>query len=334
MYSIKEITEKKIWEDFLVSYSGFFPLFQTWQWGDVQKKIGAGVKRFGVFDGKKVVGVFQVIEIKAKRGHFLQVRHGPVIDEMKDAWYHVFDFLITFGKERKVDFIRVSPMIGNSVKLNIPLFSIAAPIHNMDAEICWVLDVTKPDEEILKNMRKSHRYLIKKAQQMPIQIIQTQKKEDLKKFLPLYKKLAKQKHFIAHSGIEEELEIFAKDNMAELFLAKYKNKIIAGALIDFVGNMAIYRHSASDEKYREVPAMYLLQWQVIKEAQKRSKKLYNFWGIASTEQKNHPWYGLSLFKKGFGGERKEFMHARDIILSPKYLKTFVIDYLTKIKKGY
>ena len=169
---------------------------------------------------------------------------------------------------------------------------------------------------------------------MPIEIIQTKKTADLEKFLPLYKNLAKQKHFVPHKGLKEELEIFSKENMGELFLAKYKGKIICGALIDFVGDMTIYRHSASDDTYRDIPAMYLLQWEVIRQAKKRGMKIYNFWGIADTDDKKHPWYGLSLFKKGFGGEKKEFIHARDIIFSPKYLKTFAIDFLTKIKKGY
>lgn len=333
MLHIQEITNKKIWEEFLEKYSGFFPLFQSWQWGEVQKKLGFEINRVGLFDSKKLIGVALLIEIHAKRGHYLHVRQGPTI-EQKKHWKFFLNEIIKIARKRKVHFIRVSPLQSKNELLWFPRFSIAAPIHNMDAEVCWVLDITPNEEDILKNMRKSHRYLIKKAQSMPITILKSTKEKDLEQFLPLYKQLAQKRHFVAHKGIAEELSVFSKENSSELFMAKYEGKVIAAALIDYIGNMAIYRHSASDEAYRNIPAMYLLQWHVILEAKKRGKRLYNFWGIAPTEQKKHPWYGLTLFKTGFGGEKKEFMHARDIILSPMYAKTFAIDYLTKLRKGY
>ena len=332
MLTIEKTLDKKTWDNFLKEYNGIFPLFQTWQWGEVQNKLGFEVIRLGLFDNKKLIGIAQVIEIRAKRGHFFHIRQGPVLE--KNEWKFFLKEVVDIAKGKNVDFIRLSPLIDAEEKIPLPSLTIPAPIHNMDAQICWVLDLNSNEEVILSQMRKSHRYLIKKALTMPIEIIRTTKTSELEKFLPLYKNLARQKHFVAHKGLKEELEVFGEENMGELFLAKYKGKIICGAMIDYVGDMAIYRHSASDEEHRDIPAMYLLQWEVIKEAKKRNKKIYNFWGIAENENKKHPWYGLSLFKKGFGGEKKEFMHAQDIILSPNYLKTFVIDYLTKLKKGY
>jgi len=335
MLTIQNIQDKYTWENFLnKNYQGFFPLFQAWQWGEVQKSLGFEVFRIGVFDKKKLVGIAQIVEVKAKRGHYLHVRQGPAIENKKHYWSYFFQELLKFGKEKGVSFIRISPLIPKEENISFPFSTIAAPIHNMDAEVCWILDVRQSEEELLKNMRKSHRYLIKKAQGMPIKITQSKSVKDLEKFLPLYKELAKKKHFVAHKGLKEELEIFSKDNLCELFLAEYEGRIICGALVDFVGDMGIYRHSASDDAYRHIPAMYILQWQIIAECKKRGKKMYNFWGIADTEQKKHPWYGLTLFKTGFGGEKKEFMHARDIILKPSYGKTFAIEYITKLKKGY
>lgn len=335
MLEVKEVTSKLAWENFLTSYSGFYPLFQTWQWGEVQKSLGFKIKRLGLFDKSKLVGIALIIEILARRGKYLHVRQGPVVSTVDNRYWQFFLKEITnLAKKKHMDFVRMSPLYAKDANIKFPIATIASPIHNMDAEVCWVLDITQAPEEILKGMRKSHRYLIKKAQTMPIAIRQSTSKKDLERFLPLYKELARKRHFVAHKGLAEELDAFTKEKMGELFIAEYEGKIICGALIDYVGDMAIYRHSASDDAYRNIPAMYLLQWEVILEAKKRGKKVYNFWGIAPTEHKKHPWYGLTLFKTGFGGEKKEFLHARDIILSPKYLKTFAIDYLTKLKKGY
>src|SRR5260221_1062134 len=337
MLKTKPIIHKKSWEKFLnKTYQGNFPLFQTWQWGDVQKNLGFEVERLGLYRGEILLGIAQIVFVKARRGYYLHLRQGPVVigNTSKNLLFFLKE-IISIAKKIQVDFIRISLMQEkNSTMIAFPSPAIASPIHNMDAEICWILDITKPEDEILKAMRKSHRYLIKKAAQLPIRIVKSTSQEAFEKFLPLDNQLAQKRHFVPHHGIAQELEIFSKDNLCVLFLAEFDGKIIAGALIDFVGDMAIYRHSASMEAYRHIPAMYLLQWEVIKEAKKRGKKVYNFWGIAENEQKNHPWYGLTLFKTGFGGEKKEFMHARDIPLRLGYVKTYIIDYVTKIRKGY
>jgi len=70
-----------------------------------------------------------------------------------------------------------------------------------------------------------------------------------------------------------------------------------------------------------VPAAYLLQWEAIREVKSRGCKLYNFWGI-SDERRNHPWAGLTLFKKGFGGFSKEYLLAQDLPLRPFYWLSF------------
>ena len=338
MLRIQEITNKKIWENFLEgTRSNFPPFFQTWNWGLVQEKLGASLWRLGIFDGKTLIGVASVSLISAKRGKYIHLRHGPFFINFKKEY---MDFLMQFlsekGKKTGASFIRLSPLIDEQTAEHVfPSDTFKnAQIHAMDAEICWILPLNQSEEEILRNMRKSHRYLIKKSQTSGVIIEMTKNLDKMKKFLPLYTKLAQKKHFIAHKGVAEEFSIFSKDNQAVLFLAHYEGKVISGALIDFVNNMAIYRHSASDDNYRHIPSMYLLQWEVIKEAKKRSMKYYNLWGIAPSTNPKHPWQGLTMFKTGFGGEKKEFAHARDYLISWKYWIIWTLEFATKLRKGY
>ena len=337
MLKIQPIHDKKIWDAFLQKTSSF-PFFQSWEWGDVQQLLQTPVERLGIYRGDTLLGVVQIVVIHARRGTYLHLRHGPVFLEQKKEYYDfLFSYLKQLAKKEQAAFIRFSPLLDQKTASEYffkPYF-LDAPIHRMDAEVCWVLDITSSEEAILAGMRKSHRYLIRKALQgNDIKIHKTTDPKDMDKFLPLYKHLAQRKHFVAHKGVKEEFSIFAKEKEGVLFFAEYQGKIISGALIDFVGDMAIYRHSASDEAYRNIPAMYLLQWEVIKEAKKRGMRKYNFWGIAPLGAKNHPWQGLTLFKTGFGGSQYEYMHAKDMPLSPLYLKTFLIEYISKLKKGY
>lgn len=339
MVEIRNITQKNIWEDFLLQKEVvFYPFFQSFEWGEVQQQMAHKVWRIGVYNEEKLVALCGIVKVVAKRGTYLHLRHGPVL--LPFGW-EVFDAIIDFGKnlarDENASFLRISPVVAKEhvdfIEVRKRGFRDSA-MHNMDAEICWVLDITKPEVELLKEMRKSHRYLIKKALGMDIKISFSKDPSDLTKFFPLYKDLSARKHFVPHKGVQEEFETFAKNNEELLFLATYDGKVISGAIIGMVGSMAIYRHGASDNAFRDIPASYLIQWEAIKEAKKRGMNLYNFWGIAPDDRKNHPWYGLSLFKMGFGGKRVELLHAQDLPLKFSYWKTHLIEKITTWRKGY
>lgn len=339
MLTVKKIDQKKTWEEFLSKKEiAYYPFFQCWNWGDVQNRLGFQIFRLGLFNSSKLIGVCLTIDVPARRGHYLHLRHGPVFLKNTESNFTFFvDHIKKNASEQNAAFLRVSPLV---VTDTYPaLFfkqqgAIRAPIHNMDAQICSILDITRTEDELLMGMRKSHRYLIRKAQKMDITITRASKKEQVQQFLDFYKEFSHRKGFVGHSGVIEEYEEFKKDDQAVLFLAEYKNKLISAALIAYVGSTAIYRHSASLAQYRDIPASYLIQWESIKEAQKRKKTSYNFWGIAKEEDKNHPWQGLTLFKTGFGGQTVEFTPAYDFPLKKLYWKTYVIDLITKWKKGY
>lgn len=339
MLEIRSIEKKKIWDDFLLQKEvSFYPFFQGWEWGEVQEQMAHPVWRVGVYSEEKLVAICQIVKVAAKRGTYLHLRHGPVL--LPFDW-DVFDAIIDYCKKLAVtenaSFIRMSPVVKKEyvdfANVRKRGFRDSA-MHNMDAEICWVLDIVKSEVELLKEMRKSHRYLIKKALGMDIKITVSKDPSDLTKFFPLYKDLSARKHFVPHKGVQEEFDVFAKNNEELLFLATHNGKVISGAIIAFVGKMAIYRHGASDNAFRDIPASYLIQWEAIREAKKRGIQMYNFWGIAPTERKTHPWYGLSLFKMGFGGKRVELLHAQDLQLNFSYWKTHLIEKITTWRKGY
>ena len=73
-------------------------------------------------------------------------------------------------------------------------------------------------------------------------------------------------------------------------------------------------------------------WQVILEARSRGCALMNFYGIAPENEPKHPWAGLSLFKKGFGGGAHEYVSTQDLILRPAYWITYSIEALRRLKR--
>lgn len=330
---IKEISDKNIWEAFIEKYSPQ-SLFQSWNWGETIKI--KNLWRLGLYDNNELVAIAQIEKVIARRGTFLHIRHGPIFKTLANAHYQfLLNHLRDLSRRNKAGFIRISPLIDNS-KDNIDFFHKFgfrnAPIHKIDSEYCWVLDLDKNEDELLSGMRKTTRYLIKTAQKLGVEIIRSTDVNDLDSFIKLYNETAQRQGFVKHTGIIEEFKQFKMDNQIALYKGIYQKKLLAAALVIFYNHQAIYHHSASIQQ--KIPVNYLLQWEVIKDARRRGLPIYNFWGIAPENNRNHPWQGLTSFKKGFGGRVIEYMHASDLPLSKSYCTTYIIEWIRKIRKGY
>ena len=335
------VFDKKIninrWNKILES-TGHSAFFQSLEWGEIEKNNGKNVETYEIKNQNKTVGVLQVFEINARRGHFLHVRHGPILLEWnKKNVREVTRFLKDLAKKKNVSFIRISPLILEGEKKEQLFLNegfVFSPVYNLDAENRWVLDLGVSAEQILSQMRKTTRYLIKKGEKEGIEVVVGKDVSDFKKFEKIYKETALTKGFIPHKLVREEFDLFNKKGQANLYLAFQGKKILAGALVIYSQNSAIYRHGATSLSGRKTSASYLIQWKAINDAKEKGCLYYDFWGIAKDENIKNPWYGLSSFKKGFGGSQVDYLHSLDLRVSWRYWITFGIDLLTKIKKGH
>ena len=341
--NIREITSKNQWESFVQS-SKENTFLHSWNWGEFNKNTGEKIWRLGVFDNEELLAVALVIKVNARRGSFLFVPQGPIVKESGILNFEfgildeLFNYLKDLGEKEKVGFVRISPILENTEE-NLEIFKQAgfknAPIHMMHPELTWILDITKSEDEILKGMRKTHRNLIRRAAKEGVKIIQSTDEKYLKAFYDIHMETVKRHKFVpfSYDYIKSEIDAFKNDDQISIFSAKYKDEIISSAIIVFYGEQAFYHHGSSSSKYYKIPSSYLNLWETIKEAKKRGKKKFNFYGIVENKPK-HPWTGLSKFKKGFGGYQKELLHCQDLPLNKKYLLTYLIETGRKIKRGY
>src|SRR3989344_2412290 len=114
------VEQKNIWERF-ISKNSPQSLFQSWDWGEVEKRVHASARgeyfwRWGIVDENQLVGIAQIQKISAKRGTFFHIRHGPIFSEYKKAYLSfLFDKLRSISRKNKCTFIRVSPLIDNTI---------------------------------------------------------------------------------------------------------------------------------------------------------------------------------------------------------------------------
>ena len=311
---------------------------QSWNWGEFWQKIGK-IWRLGIYDGDTLLGIALIAKIRARRGTFLLIQHGPVLKNSDSKILQVFlGELKWIAKEERVSFIRMNPLLKQTEENDALLKNLGFRLASMHAnayDATWKLDLVLPEDGLFGSMRKTTRYLIKRMEKEGVKI-NVENPPAGEEFLRLQDKVAERKHFIVFSKkqIKNEIEIFNPDAQLEVFNAMYDNKIIASALIIFYGYRAFYYQSASYTEHKNISAPYLLVWRAILEAKKRDCKVFDFYGASPADKPNHPWAGPTLFKLGFGSERIDYLPAQDLVLSAKYWITYFIEIFRRIKRGF
>lgn len=334
---VREISDKNIWEDFL-SRQKEKTFLQSWNWGDFQIKQENKIWRLGIYDGDRIVLIALVVKIAARRGTFLLIQH--LLETNEEVLQFLSEELKELGRSEGADFIRIAPLWADTTE-NLRIFKDLgfkkSPMHASAYEATWKLNITIPEEELLKNMRKTTRYLIRQTEKNPdISIEKSLGADNLKVYQELNREVSKRQKFAPFSDeyIKNEFESFS-DGKALWIFGKYKGEVAAGALVIFWSGIGFYHQAASVSKYAKFSIPYLLQWEAIKEAKNRGCILYDFWGYTDPQKHpGHPWAGPTLFKMGFGGYAKEYLKTQDLPLSPKYRFIYFFEQLRKIKRGF
>ena len=325
-------------EDFYKFYDDFLgekSFLQNFAYGEFRENLGEKIFRYGIFSDKNLVGIVQIQKIKTKLKNFLHVPHGPLIkkDFFETCLDDFLDFYKNLGKEKKCDFVRISPLFSvNQKKYFERKKFIPSPVHLVNPEKTWVLDITEPKEEILKNMHKSTRYEIRRIEKFGIKLKQGNSENDLNIFWDLHEQTVKRQNFVPFPKKNTEIQLKVFGANCQIFSASIDKKYYASSIILFDKNSAYYHQGAS--QYSKAPVSYATIWAAILEAKKRGCKEFNFWGVCEKDNKKHPWYGLSIFKRKFGGEEKNFLHAQDFPITYKYWINFLLEKYRKWKRNY
>jgi len=321
MFKLEPVSDRNQWEKFLLG-SDQANFLQSWQWGKMHQDLGQTVWRYGIYDQNRLSGILQLIKVAAKRATYFECPGGPVIDWSGPVHPWLFSQLKSLARENQASFIRIRP---NILPQNLGLRK--APMH-LHAETTWILPLQPSEEELLKDMRKTTRYLVKKAKKLGVEVSQSTDPKDIDQLYKLQQETVDRKHFVPFSReyFLAELNSFLPDNI-RLFKAAYQGRLLAMAMIIFYGAEAIYHYSGSSNEHREIPASYLLQWEVIKAAKKLGLERYNFWGY--TADPRHRFFGPSLFKAGFGGREVRYLPAQDLVVSQAYWPNWLVETLRR-----
>jgi len=316
-----EITAENIAQyQAFVQTKGIF--LQDRLWGDFQQSLGKKVYRYAVIEQGEVLASAQFIAQRALGFAYLFAPYGPVLAEANLTLLH---FLLAEVKKLfpKALLIRVEPQMPEPKARDFSLKSIGLqPSLNLNPHKTLVLDLTKPEQQLLSEMHPKTRYNIKVAQRDGVEIkmhdaaaellqplFDTSKRAGIRSFsASYYEQLVKN-----FSGPEGALR-------AKVFTAWHEEDLLATNIVVFYQNTCIYLFGGSGNIKRNLMAPYLLQWQTMQKAKEEGYKKYDFWGVE--DDKTHAWAGISRFKFGFGGEIKKYFGTFDFVCRPAWYNVY------------
>ena len=309
---------------------------QSWHWGEFHQRLGKQVLRAVVNENDDVKVLAQAILEPAKRGAYLAIAGGPLFFQTDQKYFkYLLQELGRLGRELGAKFVRFRPQIEKTPELMESLAAagyLVAPMH-LTADLTIQLDLTQELPQLLQAMRKNTRYEIKKAEKLGIYTTLTKDVNQIAQFYQHQLALAQKHGFIpfGENFLKTQFEVFAKNNYAALIHAHLASgQLLASAFVIFYNKEAVYHYGISTAANQKQPGSYACQWRSIQEAKNRGCTRYNLWGVAPKDKPHHRFAGVSIFKRGFGGQEIEYLPAHDLPLTKSYLLTRGFETLRKL----
>jgi len=247
---------------------------------------------------------------------------GAVAKIQRPAKIPVVAEIDRIARENHALFVKIEPL---STASNFELLTNHGFVRDSSPNLATktvILDLTKSEDELWKDLSQDARQSVRKAQNNHLQAVGFKLGEPgfdkaLIEFHQLLKETGHRQHFWTPTfdQLRKKAEIFGTD--AALFLAYSQSHTpLAGTFVLLDDGT----HSASSQEGQDLYASYFLLWETIKGLKARKVTRLDLAGVYDPRfhRATQSWRGFTAFKKKFGG--KEVEYPRPLI---KYYHPFV-----------
>jgi peptidoglycan pentaglycine glycine transferase (the first glycine) len=305
MIELQRCTDKEMWDDYVLEHGGH-PL-QLWAWGQVKGGHGWVPERILAYLDDEIVGAAQVLvrKLPSPFRSFAYIPRGPLfVDDYKDEFLRLLAVLV------KRDH--------HSVALSIEpdLYSFEAPdgwVHSTNKVLpaeTILLDIEKPESELLSSMAKKTRQYIRKSA-VDVKIKQVKQREDIEACLAIYKQTALRAGFNLHPS-QYYLDVFLNmQDHSPIFIAYEGHEPVAFLWLVISQDTSYELYGGVTERGQELRANYALKWHAIRKMKEWQVRKYDFGGLVVG--------GVSNFKQHWSPDVTVFAGTFDKPLSPLYV---------------
>lgn len=228
----------------------------------------------------------------------------------------ILNELRTLGKEKNLIFIKLEPNVPifNQVTRNkltklLADFGAVRGRRLFTPTTFWI-DLTPPEEDILKSFSSKTRYNIRLAQRAGVEIKEDNSDKAFEKYLALMRETIQRQGFFAHTEKYHRLmwQFLKPAGIARLLTATYNGEVITTWIVFVYKDFLYYPYGASGDKYKNVMANNLMMWEAIKFGKKLGLATFDLWGREEGK-------GFTRFKEGYNPKVVEFLGTWDLIIN-------------------
>lgn len=264
-------------------------------------------------------------------GKYLFCPYGPTLAETNslEALKSALAVLRTLAEEQDAFFVRIEPTVDFSTDDLKKLGLVKS--HDQEPAHTWVLDLSLPESELLDGIEKTKVRHWRNAAKKGISVRTTKDPAEISILTKFLQNVGKRDNFTPQD--EKHLQNQLQSGFATLYIAEFEGNPIAASLVYDYAGVRYYAHAATDDEHRKLMAGTILLVQMILDAKNADANTFDFWGITTSTDPQHPWYGFTQYKKSFGGKQINYSGTWDLPVKPvKYHLYQIIRQANRLKR--
>jgi lipid II:glycine glycyltransferase (peptidoglycan interpeptide bridge formation enzyme) len=322
--------DSSAWTD-LVTRTPSGDFLHDWAWADVAAFDGQPQRRYVLEEDGSIVAVAaaQVRSVLGGR-EFWYVPHGPVLDAADPAAGERMRALAIglreVARQHRAIAVKLEPRLADDDPA-LALFErrgLRRTHESLQVAQTRIVELAA-DDELLAGFDKDTRYSVRRSAREGVEVTAVDDASDRRPIDDLHALVAETQ---ARAGFAlpplERYRIawaaLAGAGRAAILEARRDGVLLASGMVVIEGDRSFYLFSGSRREERGEPkhfASYALQWSMMRLARDRGARHHDLWGVAPPDAgPEHPWHGVGLFKKGFGGREVHWAGSWDLVIDP------------------
>lgn len=310
-----------------VAASPLADVLQAWEWGEVKRRSGWTPARLIVEEGGAVLGAAQILAKRPVRSapRILYAPRGPVVDftrpEVLRALVEEVRLLAAGAFLWTCD-PPVEAASPEAKALERAGFrpAPAGGFGGVQPKAVMVLDLGADLDAVFAGFHPKWRYNVRLAERKGVEVARAGR-DELPAFYDLLVETARRDGFLVRSRsyFESLFEGLEPAGLIAMFLARFQERAIAGAICLGFGPRLTYTYGASSNEHRNVMPNHLMQWHMIRWAKEAGYRTYDLRGVSPVRDGKPVEVhlaGLNRFKEGFGARYVEYAGTFDLPLRP------------------
>ena len=318
------------WQAFLeASAAGDF--LHDWAWAEVAAFDEQPQRRYVLTEDGAIVALAAAQQRSLPAGRsFWYLPHGPVLDwDDPRAGERLRALLIalrTVARQHRAIAVKLEPRL----EVGAPRLDLLRGRGLRESNDTLQVGQTRlvelaDDETLLAGFDKDTRYAVRRAEREGVRVEISEDPADTAAVDALHGLVeAAQRRAGFPLPPRERYRIawraLAAARRAAILEARRGGELLASGMVVIEGDRSFYLFSGSRREERGEPkhyASYALQWAMMRLARERGARVHDLWGIAPPGARpDHPWHGVGLFKKGFGGREVLWAGSWDLVVDP------------------